>query len=271
MSVIFDRAQAPDSSLDAVDNVTVSSVMDVYVCEDGGNMEIGLISPKDTVSPFLRFTGAAHSASEVCGVCFDPSGTRMYMTSQGAFPVVPGQRGPGAVYEVSGPFHLPRGGVPEDFVYGPPAGELRPNGPLNPGPDKARPRLSVRSARRISRRRLTRRGLAVRVNPGEAASVTTVLRTSDLKRRKGKGGSTPRPVSTRLSKTESRVERGGDAAFRLRPDRRTRKRLKRRPKKLRARLVVVAEDAAGNQTTLVRRIRIGAKKKRRRRRSGRRR
>ncbi len=31
-----------DSSLDAVDNVTVSAVGDVLVCEDGGNMEIGI-------------------------------------------------------------------------------------------------------------------------------------------------------------------------------------------------------------------------------------
>jgi len=49
-------------------------------------MEIALITPEREVSPFLRFTGPAHPVegefkSEVCGVSFDPSGTRLYCTS----------------------------------------------------------------------------------------------------------------------------------------------------------------------------------------------
>ncbi len=40
--------------------------------------------------------------SEITGVCFDPSGQRMYFSSQRA--------GPGALYEVSGPFRLDRPG-----------------------------------------------------------------------------------------------------------------------------------------------------------------
>src|SRR5918999_4453014 len=89
IEVLYDRAAAPDASLDAVDNVTVTAAGEIFVCEDGGNMEIGLITPQREVSPFLRFTGAAHPASgeyksEVCGVVFDPSGTRMYCTSQRA-------------------------------------------------------------------------------------------------------------------------------------------------------------------------------------------
>ena len=35
-----------DSALDAVDNVTVSTAGEIFVCEDGGNMEIGLITPQ---------------------------------------------------------------------------------------------------------------------------------------------------------------------------------------------------------------------------------
>jgi uncharacterized protein len=102
LEVVFDHALAPDSSLDAVDNVTVSAAGEIFVCEDGGNMEIGLITPERQVSPFLRFTGPAHPVSgqyksEVCGVVFDPSGTRMYCTSQRAHPMTSSAPGPGAV------------------------------------------------------------------------------------------------------------------------------------------------------------------------------
>jgi uncharacterized protein len=102
LEIVFDHAAAPDSSLDAVDNVTVSRAGEIFVCEDGGNMEIGLITPGREVSPFLRFTGPAHPVegefkSEVCGVVFDPSGSRMYCTSQRAHPQSSDAPGPGAV------------------------------------------------------------------------------------------------------------------------------------------------------------------------------
>ena len=94
IEVLYDHAAAPDASLDAVDNITVSAAGEIFVCEDGGNMEIGLITPEREVSPFLRFTGPAHPVegqfkSEVCGVIFDPSGTRMYCTSQRSYPPSP--------------------------------------------------------------------------------------------------------------------------------------------------------------------------------------
>jgi secreted PhoX family phosphatase len=94
LEVVYDHVATPDASLDAVDNITVSAAGEIFVCEDGGNMEIGLITPEREVSPFLRFTGPAHPVegeykSEVCGVSFDPSGRRMYCTSQRAYPFSP--------------------------------------------------------------------------------------------------------------------------------------------------------------------------------------
>ena len=62
IDVLFDRELALDSSLDAVDNVTVSAVGDVLVCEDGGNLEIGLITSDREVSPLLRLEGPSHAA-----------------------------------------------------------------------------------------------------------------------------------------------------------------------------------------------------------------
>ena len=65
IEILFDREKAKDSSLDAVDNVTVSRAGDVLVCEDGGNMEIGIITPNRTVAPLVRIPGGER-VSEIC-------------------------------------------------------------------------------------------------------------------------------------------------------------------------------------------------------------
>ncbi|MDP1938346.1 MAG: DUF839 domain-containing protein [Hylemonella sp.] len=132
IEVLYDAALAPAASLDAVDNVTVSAAGEVLVCEDGGNLEVGIISTDRFVAPLLRFTGPEHAASELCGVVFDPTGTRLYVTSQRA-EITPGVQ-LGAVYEISGPFVVPAGGVPADLVYGPPLGETLPPPPPPPPP-----------------------------------------------------------------------------------------------------------------------------------------
>ncbi len=265
IDVLYDRALARDASLDAVDNVTIAPTGDVLVCEDGGNMEIGIISPERAVAPLVRLMGEGQSQSEICGVVFDPSGKRMYFTSQRESQV-PGMPGPGAVYEVSGPFRIPRGGVPRDFAYGPPAGEARPSGPLNPGGDDGRPAVRAGAAKAVGRSPLVRKGLAVRVNTDEAATVSITLDSLDLARTKGKGGSTQRPRRVTLATAEAVIERGGgQAAMRMKLDRRARRALARRRRKLRMRLLVSARDGAGNVRTTARTVRVGAVPKRRRR------
>ena len=266
IDVLYDRALATDSALDAVDNVTVTASGDVYVCEDGGNQEIGLISSSREVAPFLRFAGEDFAQSEVCGVCFDPSGTRLYATSQRAYPVAPGQPGPGAVFEVTGPFHVPRGGQPADFVFGPPAGEVRPRGPLNPGPDGAGPRLSVGARRRIGRRTLGAAGLRVRVRTDEAAEVSVTYRSADISRVRGRGGSTDRPRTVTLARGGARLDRAGERIVRLRLGRGARARLRRHRRAFRARVLVVARDGAGNRSSAVLTVSVGPRARRRRRR-----
>lgn len=54
----------------------------LFVCEDGGNMEVVVITPDGNADPFLRFVG--HDRSEVTGAAFDPSGTRLIVNSQRA-------------------------------------------------------------------------------------------------------------------------------------------------------------------------------------------
>ncbi|MFF4171930.1 alkaline phosphatase PhoX [Streptomyces sp. NPDC001744] len=85
--------------LTGVDNVTGTSSGDLYVAEDGGNMEICLITPDDVVAPFLRING--QSGSEITGPAFSPDGRRLYFSSQRG---TSGSSSGGITYEVTGPF-----------------------------------------------------------------------------------------------------------------------------------------------------------------------
>jgi uncharacterized protein len=105
LEVIYDAATAgPDAPLTGVDNVVVAPSGDLYVAEDGGNMEICLITPGPdrTVSPFLHYEG--NGSSELTGPVFDPSGTRLYFSSQRG----PAPAGTGITFEVTGPFRTGR-------------------------------------------------------------------------------------------------------------------------------------------------------------------
>jgi secreted PhoX family phosphatase len=102
--------------LSGVDNLTVDAYSgDLYVAEDGANMEVVVITSEGVVAPFARVAGTEHDSSEVTGPCFDPSGGRLYFSSQrGPTPkpvaeIVPGLTGDlggggGITYEVTGPF-----------------------------------------------------------------------------------------------------------------------------------------------------------------------
>ncbi|MFF8871103.1 alkaline phosphatase PhoX [Streptomyces massasporeus] len=85
--------------LTGVDNITGTSSGDLFVAEDGGNMEICVITPDDVVASFLRIDG--QSASEITGPAFSPDGTRLYFSSQRG---TSGSSSGGITYEVTGPF-----------------------------------------------------------------------------------------------------------------------------------------------------------------------
>ncbi|MEX5633494.1 alkaline phosphatase PhoX [Parafrankia sp. FMc2] len=100
LSLVYDAAQAgANAPLSGVDNITGSVTGDLFVAEDGGNMEIDIITPGGVVAPFLRVDG--HSGSEITGPAFTPAGDRLYFSSQ---------RGTsnsllaGVTFEVTGPF-----------------------------------------------------------------------------------------------------------------------------------------------------------------------
>lgn len=98
MRVVYDAAISETPILTGVDNLTGTCCGDVLVAEDGGDMQIVAILADGTLKPLMQIVG--QNGSEITGPAFDPSGTRLYFSSQRA-------QGSGATYEVTGPFHTP--------------------------------------------------------------------------------------------------------------------------------------------------------------------
>jgi secreted PhoX family phosphatase len=153
----------PDAPLRGVDNICVSGSGDLYVCEDGDDLDLCLITPEREVARFLTFDKRRHVDTELVGVTFDPSGTRLYIGSQRSF-------GVGALYEVSGPFRLP------PAPTRPPSFER----PLRDGVTEAGAAdlLRVRARTSVGARGLAAPGLGVRIALREPCVVRTTLRTS---------------------------------------------------------------------------------------------
>jgi secreted PhoX family phosphatase len=94
LSTVYDANTNSNPVLTGVDNVVVkASRADVFVAEDGGNMQICMITSAGQTGEVVELTGV--TGSEMAGPAFDPSGTRLYFSSQ---------RNPGRTYEVSGPW-----------------------------------------------------------------------------------------------------------------------------------------------------------------------
>lgn len=118
LEILYDAAAVgPDAPLSGVDNITVSPAGEVFVCEDGADHDICLITPEFEVSRFLKLDPVMHSGpppgspfagNETVGVVFNPAGDRMYFGAQRSFaPAGIGALPLGVVYEVSGPFTRP--------------------------------------------------------------------------------------------------------------------------------------------------------------------
>ncbi|RKT85339.1 protein of unknown function [Saccharopolyspora antimicrobica] len=95
----FELAYDGDGDLSGVDNITSSDFGDLYVAEDGGNMEICIITPDDVVAPVVRVND--QDESELCGPAFNPAGDRFYFSSQRG---TSGSSSDGITYEITGPF-----------------------------------------------------------------------------------------------------------------------------------------------------------------------
>jgi secreted PhoX family phosphatase len=99
LGVLYDDDRYDTPVLTGVDNVAIAPNGAVLVAEDGGDMQLVALAPGGAVYAILQVVG--HRDSELTGPAFDPSGTRLYFSSQ---------RGPGGLlsqgitFEVRGPF-----------------------------------------------------------------------------------------------------------------------------------------------------------------------
>ncbi|WP_141618994.1 alkaline phosphatase PhoX [Myxococcus sp. AB036A] len=98
VELLYDDDLHPESPLRGVDNITVSRSGDLYVAEDGDDLQLCLFTPgpERSVAPFLQVVG--HAGSELTGPAFCPDGQRLYFSSQR------GADGNGVTFEVRGPF-----------------------------------------------------------------------------------------------------------------------------------------------------------------------
>ena len=126
-SVVWDGSGHRQPLVGIGDLTVAPASGDLFVAEDRGDMELVLIGTEGLVAPFCRMVGDDHRLSAITGPCFDPSGTRLYVSSlrgRGEALVrdvveaidwgdgVEG-RHVGVTYEVSGPF---RSGPPLDVA-----------------------------------------------------------------------------------------------------------------------------------------------------------
>jgi secreted PhoX family phosphatase len=242
IEVLYAADQTPGGALRGVDNVTVTSSGDLYVCEDGDNLEICLITPEREVAPFLRVEGEGHStpfpgvASELCGVIFDPSGTRMYFSSQRAF-------GAGMIFEVSGPFRL------DDRHTGAPSAGGVPDGGDPPGI-----RLTMR--RRVAYRRLLARGgLRIRVKISQPGVVALSLTAVDESSRPDKKGQFERAKTIKVGRFKRRFKRRGARNVRVKLNRRRFRRLRGQGSTV-VRVTAQVTAPNGNVSVTNRRLRV---------------
>jgi len=286
LEVLYAASDFDPPPLTGLDNITVSSAGDLYVCEDGGDFDIGIITPDRVVARFCKLTGPDTTAfgadSELAGVILNPDENRMYFSSQrgrGAGDVA----GLGRIFEVTGPFRRAANPVPAPLAACTPAdsggnsesggsssksdssGGGSSSGGSSPADGAATglglerdvrpPGVLVRAARTVTVATFLRRGLAVRVRLDEPGTADIALRTSALASTKAPRGAAPLPRSITLARGRATFATPGEKVVRLRVLPAARRYLRRR-RSFAARLTVQARDLAGNPKIATRAVRL---------------
>lgn len=239
LEVLYDGvALGDDAPLHDTDNVTASPISgDLYVCEDPGGsadegLQVCLISTEGEAAAFCEVSLAGHSSSELTGPVFDPTGQRLYFSSQRAR-FAGETTALGIVYEISGPFRKTRKDPDPD--------------PEPVAADKSKPKLKVRTLGRPSLKRLIKRGQPFKIEVrDESLPVEVDLKlVARLRRARGRGS---REVT--ISRKQLKLKKSGSKHVQMKVGERLRKTLRQR-QIAQAKLVVVATDAAGNRTKVV--------------------
>lgn len=99
LTVVYDE-ETKDAPVTGLDNLARTSAGELFIAEDQGTLDIGLISPDGQVSVFAHLVG--HRGSEITGPAFSPDGSRLYFSSQRG---TTDEHSDGYTFEITGPFH----------------------------------------------------------------------------------------------------------------------------------------------------------------------
>lgn len=99
LSILYNAALYISPVLTGVDNITSNESGDLLVAEDGGDLQIVILTKSGKIKPFLQLIG--HDRSEITGPAFSPDGSRLYFSSQRG---TTGQSEDGITFEITVPF-----------------------------------------------------------------------------------------------------------------------------------------------------------------------
>mgnify|MGYP001591180583 FL=1 len=98
LSIVYNAALYLQPVLTGVDNITANAAGELLVAEDGGDMQIVVLTAGKAL-PLLQVVG--HDRSEITGPAFSPDGSRLYFSSQRG---KTGNSEDGITFEITGPF-----------------------------------------------------------------------------------------------------------------------------------------------------------------------
>lgn len=99
ISILYDPKQSSNPILSGVDNVALTPMGNYAVAEDGGDMQIVIVTAAGELRPLLQIVG--QDESEITGPAFSPDWSRLYFSSQRG---ITGRSEDGITYEITGPF-----------------------------------------------------------------------------------------------------------------------------------------------------------------------
>ncbi|USD41357.1 DUF839 domain-containing protein [Vibrio sp. SCSIO 43135] len=99
IEVIYNAADYSNPVLTGVDNVAIAPNGNLLVAEDGGNLQLVLLSSSGEPYPIIQLIG--HDQSEITGPAFSPDGNKLYFSSQDG---TSGEPDGGITFEITGNF-----------------------------------------------------------------------------------------------------------------------------------------------------------------------
>ncbi|WP_455208994.1 alkaline phosphatase PhoX [Kaarinaea lacus] len=101
MAIYYDPETHPNPILAGVDNLTAVPSGEIFVAEDGDDLQLVAILPNMDLVPVLQVVGQPNS--EIAGPAFNQHGNKLYFSSQRG---TSGTSAGGITYEISGPFFV---------------------------------------------------------------------------------------------------------------------------------------------------------------------